>query len=157
MIPKFWADLLSKQPTPAQPKLPGRSGMKSISEESDIRRGRLSQSSRLQHRSGKSNQRHDNNNIPTMLYGTVILKNTQSNSFIVHVYAYTDWVCLGIPDECIVGYCLTCHYPQLITAYYSPPHMCIFPLIVSWCQKSHEIWLIFRTQFNVWIHVAFHD
>ena len=58
MIPKFWADLLSKQPTAVKPKLPGRSGMKSISEESDIVRGRLSQSSRLQQRSGKSDIEH---------------------------------------------------------------------------------------------------
>ena len=80
MIPKFWADLLSKQPTPAKPK-PVRSGMKSISEESDIRRG-LSQSSGLQHRSGESNKEHDNNNIPAMQYWTGIPKFV--HSFIVY-------------------------------------------------------------------------
>ena len=96
MIPKFWADLLSKQPTPSKPKLPGRSGMKSISEESDIGRGQLSQSSRLQHRSGKSNQRYDNNNIPTMQYGTGIPKFV--HSFIVYVYPAIDRVSRGILD-----------------------------------------------------------
>ena len=79
MIPKFWADLLSKQPTPAKPNLPGRSGMKSISEESDIRRGQLSQSSKLQHRSGKSDIGLAKN-IPAKQYRTEILKITQSNS-----------------------------------------------------------------------------
>ena len=87
MIPKFWAGLLSKQTTPTKPKLPGRSGMKSISEESDIGRGRLSQSSRLQHRSGESNKEHGNNNIPAMQYGA------------------------GIPKICsfILSICVSCH------------------------------------------------
>ena len=95
MIPKFWADLLSKQPTPAKPKVPGRSGMKSISEGSDIGRGRLSQSSRLQHRSGESNKEHDNNNIPAMQYWTGIPKFV--HSFIVYADPVIDWVSLGIP------------------------------------------------------------
>ena len=124
MIPKFWADLLSKQPTPAKPKLPVRSGMKSISEESDIRRGRLSQSSRLQHRSGESNKEHGNNNIPTMQYGTGI---PNICSFIHSICPSCHW--MTMPGNSRLMHCgITFNVPyphfslQLITAL----HICVY-------------------------------
>ena len=135
MIPKFWADLLSKQPTSAKPKEPGRSGMKSISEELDIRRRRLSQSSRLQHRSGESNQRHDNNNISPCNMGLGFQK-------------LLSWIC---------STCGFCHWPNMsgnsrlmhcgipfICCYNSPPRMCIFHMIVI---MTLEIsWSLFDNQ-----------